>query len=197
MFIIDIFIFFIGIRLILDVFYGWGYLGSDLEIEYSLPVSPFYYPVLIGFMAVAVISYIVLSVGKTKVSLPLVLLCTGGVISRVLFSLLWCIQIASRIELQFIPQLAIFQLSFIVCSARLIGNTAFVITDRLKAEANTVSFWKKAAVKPMGFLTLSFAAAAILIVISIPVTLAFSFPADSILKIFTGTNDWTFSKGLW
>lgn len=199
LYIIDLVAFFTGVYVILGEFYGMGYLGNEVVQEFTLPVSPTYYPVLVAFLAVAIISFLVLAIGKGKIPLKLALMLSGGVMLGILIATLWCIQISCNINNEYVSEEVRWMFSspliLIFCSVRLLLDTTVCYADKLKTQTHAENFFTKKSTDPKGFLTLSLAAAAVIFLISIPITISFGFPANGLIKAFTHTALWTFSKG--
>lgn len=161
------------------------------------PISIESLPTFITICIIAIVSYILLRFLSKKLSPIIASLCYGGIflgfcLTVVLTVQLWC----DILKFQTILYL-LFPYNYILCSIRLIRNTASEYAEKI---ANTnydnklLQLCKTILSKSASFMIVSFLMAIPLLIVVIIILLLFGQQPDSVIKKFTETAEWTLSQ---
>ncbi len=199
--VIDISIFYLGISFTtllagFEEFHEWNeqlYVG---EGGYT-PISFESMPTFLAICAVAVGGYLLLRFLGQKLSPVIASLCYGGMflgfcLTAALTVQFWC-DITDFETILFL----LFPYNYVLCSARLVKNTASEYAGKI-AQTNYdnkfLQLCKNILSKSASFMIVSFLMAVPLLMVIIIILLLFGQQPDSIIKMFTETAEWTLSQ---
>ena len=197
---IDIAIFFLGITYttLLAGFTGFHEWNDQLYVGEGAytPISFESMPTFLAICVVAVGGYLLLRFLGKKLSPVIASLCYGGMFLGFCLTVALTVQFWCNIT-SFDTIFLLFPYNYVLCSARLIKNTAAEYAQKI-AQTNYdnpfLQLCKWILSKSVSFTIASFLMAIPLLMVVIIVLLLFGQQPDSVIKMFTETAEWTLSQ---
>ncbi len=164
--------------------------------EYT-PISYQSMPTFLTLCCIAIAGYVVLRFLRNKLSPILASLCYGGIFMGFCLTIVLTIQLFAKTDTIVSFLLLLFAYNFVLCSVRLIRDTALEFSQKLletNYENKVLQLCKRLVSGSVSYVTFSFLLSVPMLILAIIILMLFGQQPDSFIKMFTETADWTLSQ---